>query len=194
MAPFQGLVGGLSPEGAISTIEGWSPSKLQKGIALSELTQTITFGMGQSLVRNYMHIVFSTKHRQPLIKPPFESELHNYVGGVCKEFDCQPLIVGGYVDHIHILCLLSKKITLMKLLEKVKSHSSKWIKTLVESIEHFYWQDGYGAFSVGPSGVDRAKRYIANQHNHHKKQSFKDEFLEMLVTHDMDYDERYMWD
>ena len=71
--------------------------------------------MGQSLVKNYVHIVFSTKYRQPLIQPPYEAELHGYLGGICKNLECHPIQIGGYTDHIHILCMLSKKIALMKL-------------------------------------------------------------------------------
>src|SRR5690606_8399584 len=109
--------------------------------------------MGQSLVKNYIHIVFSTKHRKPLIRESVEKELYSYLGGICKRLECQVIIVGGYTDHIHILCMLSKKIALMKLLEELKSHSSKWIKTKGEAYTNFYWQDGYGAFSVNPSEV-----------------------------------------
>jgi putative transposase len=94
--------------------------------------------MGQSLVKNYLHIVFSTKYRQNLIYPPVEQELHTYLGGVCNDLGCQSIIVGGYTDHVHILCRLSQKIALMKLLEEVKSHSSKWIKTKGIEYENFY--------------------------------------------------------
>ena len=111
--------------------------------------------MGQSLVKNYVHLIFSTKHRAPLIKPPVEQELHGYLGGICNNLGCHVLKVGGYTDHIHILCMLSKKIALMKLMEELKSHSSKWIKTKGVEYTNFYWQDGYGAFSVKPSEVDR---------------------------------------
>ena len=150
--------------------------------------------MGQSLAKNYLHIVFSTKYRQPLIHAPFEDELHNYLGGICKNLECQPIKIGGYTDHVHILCMLSKKIALMKLVEEVKSHSSKWIKTLDSSLQNFYWQDGYGAFSVDPSGVGRVSNYIANQHDHHSKRTFQDEFLEILEKYAVEYDERYVWD
>ena len=85
--------------------------------------------MGQSLNKIYVHLVFSTKHRNPLITDSIKDELFNYLGGICKNLECNPIQVGGYKDHVHILCLLSKKITLMKLLEEIKSHSSKWIKT-----------------------------------------------------------------
>jgi REP element-mobilizing transposase RayT len=150
--------------------------------------------MGQSLVKNYIHIVFSTKHRQPIILPQYEDELHSYLGGICKNLDCQPIKVGGYTDHIHILCMLSKKIALMKLLEEVKSHSSKWMKTKDEQLKNFYWQDGYGAFSVNPAEIDRVIAYIANQHEHHSKKTFQDEYRAFLKKYNVEYDERYVWD
>ncbi|HRP54810.1 IS200/IS605 family transposase [Agriterribacter sp.] len=150
--------------------------------------------MGQSLVKNYVHLVFSTKYRQPLIYPPYEDELHSYLGGICKSLDCQPIKVGGYTDHVHILCRLSKKIALMKLLEEVKSHSSKWIKTKDRSLSNFYWQSGYGAFSVNPAEADTVIAYIANQHAHHSKKNFQEEYIEYLNYYEVDYDERYVWD
>ena len=85
--------------------------------------------MGQSLVKNYIHIVFSTKEREPFILESIEVELHVYLGGVCKKLGCQPVKIGGFNDHVHVLCLLSKNVTLVKLVEELKSHSSKWIKT-----------------------------------------------------------------
>ena len=150
--------------------------------------------MGQSLVQNYIHIVFSTKYRRPLIQPPVEQELHAYLGGICNRLECQTIIVGGYTHHIHILCKLSKKIALMKLVEEVKSHSSKWIKDKGKSYENFYWQDGYGAFSVNPAEVDKVISYIANQKAHHEKKAFRDEYSEFLKKYQLEYDERYVWD
>jgi REP element-mobilizing transposase RayT len=150
--------------------------------------------MGQSLVKNYLHIVFSTKHRQEIIYPPVEEELHAYLGGICKNLECPPIIVGGYTDHIHILCMLSKKIALMKLLEEIKSHSSKWMKTKDQALENFYWQDGYGAFSVTPAEVDTVINYIANQKEHHRKKSFQEEYRVFLKKYNVDYDERYVWE
>lgn len=150
--------------------------------------------MGQSLVKNYIHIVFSTKHRTPMIQPLYEEELHSYLGGICKNLECPPIKIGGYTDHIHILCMLSKKIALMKLLEEVKSHSSKWMKTKSDSLNNFYWQDGYGAFSVNPSEVERVISYIERQHEHHSKKTFQDEYRAFLEKYKVDYDERYVWD
>jgi putative transposase len=150
--------------------------------------------MGQSLVKNYLHIVFSTKHRQHLIHEPVEDELYAYIGGTCKNLECHPIKIGGYTDHVHILCMLSKKIALMKLLEEVKSHSSKWMKTKGDDLKNFYWQDGYGAFSVNPSEVDKVISYIANQKEHHSKKTFQDEYRAFLKKYQVDYDERYVWD
>lgn len=150
--------------------------------------------MGQSLVKNYIHIVFSTKYRQPLIKEFIEDELYSYLGDICKRLECQPIKIGGYYDHVHILCMLSKKIALMKLLEEVKSHSSLWIKTKGESLKNFYWQDGYGAFSVRSKEADVVINYIATQKEHHGKTNFQDEYRSILQEHQVEYIERYVWD
>lgn len=150
--------------------------------------------MGQSLVRVATHLVFGTKNRQPLIDEAIEPELYAYLGGVCNEMDCQSIKVGGYLDHVHVLCLLSKKVALMDLLEEVKKRSSKWIKTKGELYENFYWQKGYAAFSVFYKEIDKAIYYIHNQHLHHNGESFQQEYLRILIENMMEYDERYIWD
>jgi REP element-mobilizing transposase RayT len=150
--------------------------------------------MGQSLVKNYIHIVFSPKYREPLIHEEIENELHKYLGGICNSLNCSVLIVGGYTDHIHILCMLSKNISLVELVKKIKSHSSKWIKTRSKNYSNFYWQDGYGAFSVNPSQIEIVKNYIANQKEHHDKKPFKNEFRLFLKKYEVEYDEKYVWD
>ena len=150
--------------------------------------------MGQSLVKQYTHIIFSTKHQQPLIIDAVENELYKYIGGICKNMECYPVKVGGYKNHVHILCLLSKKIALMKLLEEVKSHSSRWVKKIDRRMNNFYWQNGYGAFSVSPTQVDKVKAYIENQHAHHKRKTFQEEYLEFLKEYNINYDEKYLWD
>jgi putative transposase len=150
--------------------------------------------MPQSLIKNYIHITFSTKNRLPFIIPEIREELFRYLGGICKNLECHPVIVGGHKDHIHILCLLSKKVALMNLLEEIKSHSSKWIKTKGENFKNFYWQNGYGAFSVNPSEIEVVKNYIEHQDEHHKNKTFQDEYLAFLKKYKVDYDERYVWD
>lgn len=150
--------------------------------------------MGHSLYKNYLHIVFSTKHRQPFIIAPFDAELFNYVGGICKNLECNPIIVGGHLDHIHILCLLSKKIPFVTFIGELKAHSSKWIKTRDEKLKNFYWQNGYGAFSVNPNKIDIVKSYITNQREHHRRKTFQDEYRAFLKKYQIEYDERFVWD
>jgi REP element-mobilizing transposase RayT len=150
--------------------------------------------MAQSLSKIYVHITFATKKRYPFIDENIKQELWAYIGGICKMLECNPIRVGGYNDHVHICCLLSKKITLIKLLEEIKKESSKWIKSKGEQYSQFYWQDGYGAFSVNPSEIERVVRYIDNQYEHHNKQSFQRELLAFLKKYEVEYDERYLWE
>jgi REP element-mobilizing transposase RayT len=128
-----------------------------------------------------------------MIYQPVETELYSYLGGICNKMECQVIKVGGYTDHIHILCMLSKKVTLVKLVEELKSHSSKWIKTKGNEYSNFYWQDGYGAFSVNPSEVEIVINYIVNQKEHPGKKTFQDEYRAFLKKYSVEYDERYVW-
>ena len=150
--------------------------------------------MPQSLTKVYVHLVFSTKYRQPLIDDTIKPELFAYLGGICEALECHPVRVGGHDDHVHILCILSKKIALMKLLEEVKKSSSKWIKTKGEAYKNFYWQDGYGAFSVNPAEIAVVVRYIENQAAHHQKRNFQNEFRAFLRKYQVEFDEKYVWD
>ena len=150
--------------------------------------------MAQSLSKVYVHITFSTKNRQALIDENMETSLFEYIGGICKGLECNPVKVGGHMDHIHVLCLLSRKIPQMKLLEEIKKQSSKWVKTKDTVYSNFYWQDGYGIFSVNPSEIDTVVNYIINQEAHHQKLSFQDEFRAFLKKYKVDYDEQYVWD
>jgi REP element-mobilizing transposase RayT len=137
--------------------------------------------MSQSLSKVYVHITFSTKNRQPIIHEQIKTVLFEYIGGICKGLECNPVRVGGHNDHIHVLCLLSRKIPQMKLLEEIKRQSSKWIKTKGDAFINFYWQDGYGIFSVNPHEIDVVVNYIDNQAEHHKKKmTFQDEFRAFL--------------
>ncbi len=150
--------------------------------------------MAQSLSKVYVHMVFSTKNRQLLIDDEIKPQLFDYIGGICRSLDCNPVKVGGYNDHVHILCLLSKKITQITLLEQVKKKSSKWIKTKDDKYEHFYWQDGYGIFSVNPYEIQTVVEYIENQNEHHTKKTFQEELRAFLKKYKVDYDEKYVWD
>lgn len=150
--------------------------------------------MSQSLSKVYVHLTFSTKGRYPFIDNTIQERLWQYLGGICKGLECNPIQIGGYKDHVHILCLLSKKITQMKLVEEVKKQSSKWIKTIDINYAKFYWQDGYGIFSVNPSQLEIVTQYIKNQEEHHKKNTFKEELLAFLNKYQVAHDERFLWD
>jgi putative transposase len=150
--------------------------------------------MPQSLSKVYLHIIFSTKNRQPFINDTIENALFEYIGGVCKGLECYPVKVGGCSDHVHVLCTLSRKIAQMTLLEEMKKRSSLWIKTQGNNYVDFYWQDGYGAFSVNPTLVDDVVNYIIKQKEHHTTRTFKEEYLAFLKKYDVDFDERYVWD
>ena len=150
--------------------------------------------MSQSISNVYIHIVFSTKNRHNLITDEIKNELFDYLGGTCKHLECNPIKVGGYKNHVHILCVLSKKITLVTLLEEVKKSSSKWIKTKGAEFSKFYWQDGYSVFSVNPSQISIVSNYISNQQEHHRTKSFEEECMAFFKKYKIDFDERYVWD
>jgi REP element-mobilizing transposase RayT len=150
--------------------------------------------MSQSLVKNILHLIFSTKNRQPLLTVPIRPDLHSYLGGILREWDSPAIQINSVADHIHILFCLSKNHALKKIVEEVKKGSSKWIKGKGQEFAAFFWQAGYGAFSVSQSNVSSVKRYINNQEAHHKKVGFQDEFRAFLARYEIEYDERYVWD
>ena len=151
--------------------------------------------MPQSLARVLLHIVFSTKNRYPfLTDKTIRDEMHAYLGGTCNNLECPVLTVGGVADHVHILCALSRTLSMAKLVGELKRGSSKWIKTKGHMLTKFAWQNGYGAFSVSQSELERVRRYIATQEEHHKKRTFQDEYRAILKEYGIDYDERYVWD
>ena len=150
--------------------------------------------MPQSLCKNFVHLIFSTKNREPFLKEDIRSEMYSYLGGILRSWDSPSITIGGIQDHIHILFLLSKNHALKKIVEEAKSSSSKWMKTKGTKFSNFYWQNGYGAFSVSQSNVESVRTYIAKQEEHHRRVSFQEEFREFLKRYEVDYDERYVWD
>ena len=149
--------------------------------------------MSQSLVKNLMHLVFSTKHRQRSIPAAVQPRLYAYQAGIFREWDSPALVIGGVDDHVHALFSLSKNLALKKIVEEVKKSSSKWMKTETGN-QAFYWQEGYGAFSVSQSNVADVRRYIENQAEHHRQRTFQDEVRALYTKHEMEFDERYVWD
>ena len=151
--------------------------------------------MPQSLAKILVHTVFSTKDRRPFLRDSaLREEMHRYLGGILSNLTCQPIIVGGVEDHVHLLCALARTCQAAEMVKEVKRGSSLWIKTKDASLSEFSWQNGYGIFSIGFSQVPSVKDYIADQEEHHRKMSFQDEFRTLLRRYQIDFDERYVWD
>ncbi len=149
--------------------------------------------MAQSLSKIYVHITFHVKHSQKLIKKEIKDELCSYIASIIKDRKSIPIIINGVEDHIHVLCVLSKNIALADLVEEIKKHSSRWIKTKGEPFLNFSWQNGYAAFSVSPLSHEKNKEYILNQESKHKTKTFKEEYIELLKMHNIDFNEKYLW-
>jgi REP element-mobilizing transposase RayT len=150
--------------------------------------------MGQSLSKLFVHIVFHVKKNRILIRKQDQKDLYAYMGAIIKDNESIPILINGVGDHVHILCVMSKNISLAKLTEEIKRHSSRWIKTLDPHYRQFAWQGGYGGFSVSPSIHDRTKRYIENQEEHHKKKTIEEELITFFKEYGIDYDERYLFE
>jgi REP element-mobilizing transposase RayT len=151
--------------------------------------------MPQSLAKLLVHLVYSTKNRERVLREKaIREELHLYTAGILKEWDSPAILVNSVEDHIHILFCLSKNWPLIKVVEEVKKGSSKWIKTKRPDLRGFQWQNGYGAFSAGQSSVEDVCKYIGNQEQHHRTRTFQEEFRELLKRYQVPFDERYVWD
>ena len=149
--------------------------------------------MGQSLSKMFIHIILHIKKNSVKIRSEDKNSLYAYMGAIIKDKDSIPIRINGVDDHVHILCVMSKNISLVKLVEEIKKHSSRWIKTTNPYYNKFTWQGGYGAFSVSSSLHNKTNDYIENQEKHHKKMSFREEYLMFLKEYNIDFDERYIW-
>lgn len=150
--------------------------------------------MPQSLVKMLIHIVFSTKNRADLILPEIEPDLFGYLSGIVGNNGSKLILANGTANHVHLLISLGKTISISELIGDIKRDSSKWIKKKDLQFKDFYWQEGYGAFSVSQSQAETVMKYIANQKRHHKQKDFKDEMREFYRKYEIEYDERYVWD
>ena len=151
--------------------------------------------MSQSLVKNLIHVIFSTKDRRSLLDDPHvRIEMNAYMMEICTQLKCPAIIANGSENHIHLLCSLSKNISGSNLIKEVKRVSSIWIKTKGSEYKEFYWQGGYAYFSVSPKDVDAVVKYIGNQEDHHKIVNFKDELRAFLMKYEVTFDENYLWD
>ena len=149
--------------------------------------------MAQSLAKIAVHVVFSTKNRKPLLSAAVQNDLFAYMVGILDSLDCVTLAVNGTEDHVHVLIVMSKTISLSKMLEEMKGGSSRWLNGRAATKTHFAWQAGYGAFSVSESQIPKVAAYITEQEEHHRKRSFQDELILLLKNHKIEFDERYLW-
>jgi putative transposase len=150
--------------------------------------------MANTFSNLFYHIVFSTKNRENFISSDMESRVWAYIGGVARKHKLTALQIGGTDNHIHGLIMAPPRVAPSSIAQWIKGDSSNWIHTEFPNIRGFAWQDGYGIFSVSKSNTQRVIEYIRNQREHHINQSFEDEFIELLTRHEIDYDERYVFD
>ncbi len=150
--------------------------------------------MPQSLSRLHIHLIFSTKHREPWITDAVRPELHAYMAQILKAHRCTPVLINSVEDHVHLLIDLARTVTVSKVVEDLKVDSSKWIKTQGPEFAGFAWQGGYGAFAISEVHLNRVGTYIARQQEHHRTESFQDECRALFQSEGIAYDERYVWD
>ena len=150
--------------------------------------------MPQSLAKIYLHTIFSTKNREPVLANDWRDDLFRVLGGTTNNLGCQSIIVGGVSDHVHLLFSLGRTISLADAIGKIKSTSSAWVNQTRVMTPAFHWQAGYGAFSVSQSRIETVRNYILRQPEHHAIQSFQDEFRQWLHEYKTEWDERYVWD
>jgi REP element-mobilizing transposase RayT len=151
--------------------------------------------MPQALSAVYIHLVFSTKERRPMLRNAADREaLHAFLGRASRELDCPPILVGGVEDHVHLLARFGRTITQADWVKELKRVSNGWLKKRGREFADFEWQGGYAVFSVSASNLEKVKSYISRQEQHHRKIGFQDELRALLRKHEMPWDERYLWD
>jgi len=150
--------------------------------------------MANTFTSLHYHIIFSTKNREPWLRPDIESRVWSYLGGIARENDMKSLLIGGIENHVHLLLGLPPTITVSKAVQLVKGGSSGWIKGTFGGTAGFAWQDGYAAFTVSKSLVPEVEGYIRNQREHHRMKAFEHEYRTVQYKHEIQYDERYLFD
>jgi putative transposase len=150
--------------------------------------------MAQSLAKIYVHLIFSTKHREPTLLGEVRPDLHAYMGGILKGLGCTPIEFNTEPDHAHVLFLLARTATLSEVVGQLKKSSNDWLRSQGPHFASFFWQAGFGAFSVSQSQVEDVRAYIRNQREHHRIKTFQEEFRTFLKVYEIEFDERYVWD
>lgn len=149
--------------------------------------------MANTYTNLFVHVVFSVKERRPLLNNELRSELFSYIIGIAKAKNFQILIINGVDDHVHILMLLKPDLSVSQAVQFIKGGSSKWIHERFGDLKIFSWQEGYGAFSVSISQIDKVKKYILNQSIHHQKLNFKQEYRKLLEINNIEFEEKYLF-
>src|SRR3989304_1263657 len=150
--------------------------------------------MAHSFVSGLFHCAFSTSGRRKIITPDLQDRLWPFMGGIARENGMKALGIAGVEDHVHILLAMPSTISIAKAIQLIKGGSSKWVHDTFPKHRAFAWQEGYGAFCIGVSQIDRTISYIKSQKRHHQRKSYQEEFLQILKKHGIEYDERYIWD
>ncbi len=150
--------------------------------------------MPQSLASVYLHVVFSTKSRLPFITPELGPRLYQYLGGIALGNETRLLDIGGMPDHVRLLLSFGREVTIAETVKALKGSSSRWVHDAFGETYSFGWQAGYGAFSVGHPDLGSVRAYIAGQAEHHREESFEDEFRSLLARNGKTWDERFVWD
>jgi REP element-mobilizing transposase RayT len=193
------------PAGIVLSAQGWSLLATTLGFRSfktvypvgveSHLRRVHSATMPQSLAKVLIHGVFSTKDREPyLSEPRLRQEMHCILEGILGKLSCQPIVVGGVEDHVHLLFALSRTMEIAEDMKELKRQSSLWVKDRDAGMAGFAWQSGYGVFSIGFSQIPAVRTYILDQENHHRKISFQDEYRSLLQKYEIEFDERYVWD
>lgn len=138
------------------------------------------------------HIIFSTKERKPIIQSELQAKLHAYLWGIAKNSRCTPMAINGIGNHVHLLIGIRPDVCVADLVRTLKANSSKWVHQEWKQ-PGFAWQLGYAALSVSKSNLQQVARYIAEQQRHHRRVNFQQELVAFLRKHEIEYDERYIW-
>lgn len=149
--------------------------------------------MANSYHQIYLQTVFAVKYRNAVIDKSWRDQLYAVIGGLINETTCKTIIVNGVEDHVHCLIGLKPVVSVSEMMKTVKAKAAKYINHHSLTASRFEWQDGYGVFSYSQSQLDRVYKYIQNQEAHHKKQTFRDEYIELLKKFKIEYDERYIF-
>jgi putative transposase len=149
--------------------------------------------MANTYTSLHYHLIFSTKNREPWIRPELQQRVWAYLGGIAREKGMKAIMVGGVENHVHLLVGMPPTLSVSKALQMLKGPSSQWVHETFPKLHLFQWQDGYGAFTVSKSQIPEVSEYIQKQREHHRIRTFEEEYLDFLRRHEVEFDERYIW-